>query len=297
MIQVTPQGERLVARFRAMGSPCEVLAESSDAAGFTRVAQLVAHDALRIEHKFTRFGHHGVLALLRRHAGRRVWLDAEAAQLIGIAADWHARSGGLFDITCGVLQRLWHFEDADAPPTASAVAAALERVGFHRLRWDPPALMVPPGIEIDLGGLGKEYAVDRAHDLLAAQLDAPSLVNFGGDLRATRPPRLGHWRIGIESAAGSRAGGRVIDLSSGALATSGDAHRHIERGGRRYGHILDPRTGWPVPDAPSAVSVAAGTCVESGMLAKLALLHGAGAADFLASVGARGWVTPPGQLH
>jgi thiamine biosynthesis lipoprotein len=120
---------------------------------------------------------------------------------------------------------------------------------------------------------------------------------LGGDLRATRAPRQGHWRIGLETAEGRRAGGTVITLGSGALATSGDARRHVVVGGVRYGHILDPRTGWPVPDAPCAASVAAPTCLESGLLAKVALLKGPGAAEYLAAAGVRYWVTPARQDH
>ena len=296
-MQITSEGDRLVARFRAMGSPCEVLAEAAEPEEFHHVAGLVAGEAWRIERKFSRFGHSGVLALLRRRAGRCVRLDAETAGLIGLAADWHERSAGLFDITTGALQRLWRFGEAAVPPDPEAVARTLAQVGFHRLRWERPEFWLPARMELDLDGLAKEYAVDRAHDLVAARLDAPALVNFGGDLRVTRAPRRGHWRVGLETADGARAGGSVVALGSGALATSGDARRHVVAGGVRYGHILDPRTGWPVPEAPRAVSVAAPTCVESGLLAKVALLHGSGAATYLAACGARGWVTTARQDH
>jgi thiamine biosynthesis lipoprotein len=275
-----------------MGSPCELLAEGADPRHFARVADEVAAEAWRIEVKFTRFGDSGVLALLRRRAGRSVRVDAETAALIDLAALWYERSGGLFDITCGALQRLWRFEDAAAPPAPEAVARVLRHVGFQRLRWERPLLRLPLGMELDLGGLGKEYAVDRAHDLLVRQLDAPALVNFGGDLRVTRAPRRGHWRVGLETAAGARSGGRIVALAAGALATSGDARRHVVAGGVRYGHVLDPRSGWPVADAPAAVSVAAPTCIEAGLLAKIALLQGREAATYLATIGVRSWIAP-----
>jgi thiamine biosynthesis lipoprotein len=296
-MHVARHGRMLAARFRAMGSPCELLAEDADPGEFHAVAQQVEREVARIECKFTRFGDSGVLALLRRRAGRRVWLDAETATLIDIAAHWHRHSGGLIDITGGVLQRLWRFGTAVSPPDAAAVARALERTGFARLRWNAPLLELPAGMELDLGGLCKEYAVDRAHDIVAARLAAPALVNLGGDLRVTRAPHGGHWRVGLETAEGGRAGGRVVRLACGALATSGDARRHVRDGSVRYGHILDPRTGWPVPRAPAAVSVAAHTCIESGMLAKVALLHGARAGDYLEAAGARCWIAPAPRLH
>jgi hypothetical protein len=108
-----------------MGSACELLAETVDAAGFHAVAQQVEREVARIECKYTRYGRSGVLALLRRRAGRRVWLDAETARLIDIAAQWHERSAGLFDITGGALQRLWRFERAKRPPDATAASAHL----------------------------------------------------------------------------------------------------------------------------------------------------------------------------
>ncbi len=279
-----------VAGFRAMASPCEILAQDVDPARLARVAGEVVAEVRRIERKFTRFGAAGVPAQLRRCAGRSARVDAETAMLIDIAALWHERSGGLFDITCGALQQLWRFGVATRPPTPDAVARVLPHVGFHRLRWTPPMLSMPPGMEIDLGGIGKEYAVDRAHDLLAAQLDTPALVNLGGDLRITRPLRRGHWCIGLESAEAARVGGRVVALAAGALATSGETRRHIVAGGVRYGHLLDPRTGWPVTGAPAAVSVTAPTCIEAGLLAKTALLQGPAAASYLAVAGARFWI-------
>jgi thiamine biosynthesis lipoprotein len=296
-VHVTRHGDLLAARFRAMASPCELLAEDADAAQFHAAAQRVEREVARIECKYTRFGRSGVVALLRRRAGRRVWLDTESAALLDSAAHWYRRSDGLFDITGGALQRLWRFGAATTLPDPAAIERALAHCGFERLHWQAPHLELPPGMELDLGGLCKEYAVDRAHDILAACLDAPALVNLGGDLRVTRARRAGPWRIGLESGSGTRRGGRIVTLAAGALATSGGARRHVELHGVRYGHILDPRTGWPVAHAPAAVSVAAPTCIESGLQAKIALLHGAGAADYLLASGLRGWIAPAAGLH
>jgi thiamine biosynthesis lipoprotein len=151
---------------------------------------------------------------------------------------------------------------------------------------------MPAGMEIDFGGICKEYAVDRAATLLRESSSTATLVNFGGDLAVARPPeRRSCWRVGIESAdypAGSAA--RLLDLSAGALATSGDARRFLVRDGMRYGHILDPRTGWPIADAPRSVTVAADTCTQAGMLSTLAMLEGQAAETFLDHQGVRYWV-------
>jgi thiamine biosynthesis lipoprotein len=117
-------------------------------------------------------------------------------------------------------------------------------------------------------------------------------VNFGGDLALTRArPDGAPWRVGIDD--GSRPGEpvRLVNLVAGGLASSGDAHRFVLRAGVRYGHILDARTGWPVERAPGCVTVAAGTCVEAGMLCTLAMLRGPDAEAFLEAQGVRFWVS------
>ena len=145
-------------------------------------------------------------------------------------------------------------------------------------------------MEIDFGGIGKEYAVDLVADWVAAQTESPVLVNFGGDLRCTgAPPKNGAWLVGIDSIAQSGEAARRIELKSGALATSGDAKRHIEIEGVRYGHIFDARTGWPAPGAPRSITVAAATCSQAGSYSTLAMLQGDGAEAFLTGEGVQFW--------
>jgi thiamine biosynthesis lipoprotein len=172
-------------------------------------------------------------------------------------------------------------------------------VGWQRLRWQRPWLTLAPGMELDFGGVGKEYAVDRVLDLLMARCRGPLLVNFGGDLAVSGPQADGSpWRVGIERPGGAReaadapaqAGELLLELSQGALATSGDARRFLLKDGVRHGHILDPRSGWPVAGAPRSVTVAAGTCTEAGLFSTLAMLQGPGAEAFLAAQGLPHWV-------
>jgi thiamine biosynthesis lipoprotein len=129
--------------------------------------------------------------------------------------------------------------------------------------------------------------------LLAAETGCALLVNFGGDLTARGPRRNGSgWTIGIEDprrTADPHASAMHFELERGGVATSGDSRRYFCSDGVRYSHILDPRTGWPVPEAPRSVTVVAGTCIEAGMLATLAMLHGPGAERFLAAQGLRYW--------
>jgi thiamine biosynthesis lipoprotein len=286
-----PRGEHLIAvRFAAMASPCEVLLPAAHAPAALELGALAAEEAWRIERKFSRYRDDSVLAMIHSRRGRPVEVDTETAQLIDFARRCYELSGGLFDVTSGVLRHAWRFDGSDRVPDAATVERLVARVGFERLEWQRPLLTLPAGMELDFGGIGKEYAVDLAYDRLAAHCSAPFLLNFGGDLRANRPPAQGCWQVGVERPDRERNAGLLLDLERGALATSGDSHRYLLKDGVRYGHILDPRTGWPVRDAPRSVTVAASSCIEAGLLATLALLHGAQAKAFLQQQGVRHWV-------
>ena len=276
--------------FAAMASPCEVLVAGGDAATAAEIGRRAAAEAGRIEAKYSRYREDSVLAALNRSGGQALEVDSETGLLLDFAAHCHELSGGLFDITSGVLRRAWRFDGSDRIPTREAVAALLPLVGFKRLRWQRPLLTVPAGMELDFGGIAKEYAVDRVLLSLAAQFDLPLLVNFGGDLCCNRPPPSAPWQVGVERPDALGEPAMILELSQGALATSGDTRRFLLRDGVRYSHILDPTTGWPVPDAPRSVTVAAASCVEAGMLATMALLRGGGAKAFLDAAGARYWI-------
>jgi thiamine biosynthesis lipoprotein len=196
-------------------------------------------------------------------------------------------SDGMFDITSGALRRVWKFDGGDRVPSPAQLREALQHVGWHRATWTDSTLTLPAGMEIDLGGLGKEYAVDRTAVLLTGQTRDPFLVNFGGDLFASGARGGGRpWGVGIDDP--ERTGTAVlyhVEFTVGGLATSGDARRFVRWNGRRLGHVLDPRTGWPVEGAPRSVTVLDHTCLEAGSLSTLACLLGPRAREFLEQQG------------
>ncbi|MCK6425769.1 MAG: FAD:protein FMN transferase [Burkholderiaceae bacterium] len=303
-LEVLPQGWR--GRFEAMASPCELLIEGGDRALAAALLDTAQAEALRIEHKYSRYRDDSVLARLHAADGRPVEVDDETALLLDFAARCHALSGGRFDITSGVLRAAWRFDGSDRLPAPETVAALLPRIGWPRVQWARPWLTLPAGMELDLGGLGKEYAVDRVLGLLRRQLQVQAgsadavalLVNFGGDLAVGGPRADGSaWQIGIETPAGAPAvplarpdAAAQLALRAGGLATSGDARRFLLKDGVRYSHILDPRDGWPVRGAPRSVTVAAPSCIEAGVLATLAMLQGPGAEAWLQAQGLPHWV-------
>lgn len=270
-------------RFRAMGSPCELVCEAAIRADALELTELVAQEAWRIEDKLSRYLDGNIVARINSADGKPVGVDDETADLLDFAETLYELSEHRFDITSGVLRRVWQFDGGDQVPDPQSVRDTLRYVGWHQVDWRRPVLQMPRGMEIDLGGIGKEYAVDRCASLIRTRDASPSLVNFGGDLAATATPRRRRsWKVAVEGDAPGEPE-RIIDLKQGALATSGDARRFLMKNGVRYGHILDPVTGWPVPDAPRSITIAARSCVQAGMISTLAMLKGAAAETFLDS--------------
>jgi len=273
-----------------MANPCEVLCETTDEKAALAISEAAAAEAFRIERKFSRYRDDSVVHTIHASHGATIVLDEETSQLVDYAATLWQLSDGAFDITSGVLRYAWRFSEPQNTPTAAAIRELLQRVGWQRVLWARPKLTLPDGMEIDFGGIGKEYAVDRTITILGDSLDVPTLVNFGGDLRTAGPrPAAGAWQVGIESIEAAGEADKLIKLATGALATSGDTHRYVEIDGRRYGHILDARTGWPASDAPRSVTVAADTCSQAGTFTTLAMLQGQDAETFLEREGVRYW--------
>ncbi|MEQ9562559.1 MAG: FAD:protein FMN transferase, partial [Woeseiaceae bacterium] len=211
-------------RFTAMGSPCEVLVASEDEKLARSLLQIVADEAWRIEKKFSRYLPDNIVARINNSDGRFVSVDDETANLLDFAARLYELSAGRFDITSGVLRKAWTFDGSGRFPSAGQVQTILKSVGWQRISWVRPEIRLRQGMQIDLGGIGKEYAVDKAAGLLSRESSTPCLVNFGGDLVATGEQRDPHgWQVGIEAPDHFNSAQRLIRLSSGALATSGDS--------------------------------------------------------------------------
>ena len=291
-MSVTRESDTFVGRFAAMASPCETLVDTDDAAEAEALSAIAQAEASRIEAKFSRYLEGNVVDRINRAAGAPVAVDDETAHLLDYAAACHEMSDGMFDITSGALRRVWKFDGGDRVPTPEAVAGVLQKVGWQRARWADHTLTLPEGMEIDFGGIGKEYAVDRAAGLIAARTHCAFLVNFGGDLFASGARREGRaWAVGVDDP--TRPGESAvyrIDITRGGLATSGDARRFVLHRGKRLGHILNPKTGWPVEDAPRSVTVVAPTCMEAGTLSTLASLSGPGARALLEREGVSFWI-------
>jgi thiamine biosynthesis lipoprotein len=261
--------------FDAMASPCELRLQGPDEACLHAAAQAAIAEVRRIERKYSRYDDASIVSRINAAAGsgQPIEVDDETAALLDFAAHLHALSEGLFDITSGVLRRAWNFR-VPRVPTQQEIDALLPLIGWQQVHWRERCIALPRiGMELDFGGFGKEYAADRAAEVLGREGVAHGYVNLGGDIRAAGGRRDGSgWRIAIRHPRRDDALLRTIELHAGALATSGDYERYFEVDGRRYCHLLDPRSGWPVSYWQS-VSVIAPTCAAAGAACTIAALR------------------------
>lgn len=269
--------------FEAMGSPCEARLYAHDRERAAAAAEAAVREVRRIEAAFSRYRDDNTLHAINAtgEAGGAILVDDETADLLDAAFDAYRQSGGLFDITSGVLREVWK-DKLDSIPSQTALANALARVGLEKVVWDRPKLSFrQPGMQIDFGGIGKEYAADRAAEECRAYGVVSGVIDLGGDLRVIGPhPDGAPWRIGVRDPERPERAVVTLFVERGGVATSGNYERFWLLDGKRYGHILDPRSGWPV-EGLSSVTVAAPTCQAAGLAATIAMLKGAEGAAWL----------------
>lgn len=276
-------------RFRAMGSPCELALYAPNREDLERARDAACREIARLETKYSRYREDSLASRINRSAGtpEGVEVDEETAALLDFAATAFAESDGRFDPTSGVLRGIWNFH-ADRVPDRKEIDAALRLVGWSKLHWERPRLVLPvAGMELDFGGFVKEYAADRVAETLRQAGLAHGLVDLGGDMTIVGPhPDGSPWRIGIrDPRAPSEAIARIA-LHEGGLATSGDYERCMIVDGVRYSHLLDPRNGESFRRGPACISVRAPHCLVAGVTATIAMLHEETEAEsFLATLG------------
>lgn len=276
--------------FKAMASPCSIQLDTRGGQGdatLRHAAQAAIAEVQRIEHKYSRYRTDSIVSQINQSASQAnsVELDDETAQLVAFAGNLWQMSDGLFDITSGVLRKAWDFK-LHRMPKPDDLAALLPLVGWDKVDLSPAGIRLSrPGMELDFGGFGKEYAADRAAAVLQSHGIAHALVNLGGDLHA-----LGEcaWPIDVqhprpEDGKDTLA---VLSLQHGGLATSGDYERFFVHAGKRYCHVLNPFTGWPVAYWQS-VTVLAANATTAGALTTIAMLKEEHAQAWLQSQGVR----------
>jgi FAD:protein FMN transferase len=265
--------------FHAMGTNCEVqyaCEEPKRAAAFERTALswVQAYEA-----KYSRYRDSSLVSRINSAAGREwVEVDAEMEQMLKLCDTLYFLTQGILDPTALPLLRIWNYK-AEHPvlPTEEAIAVARRLVGWPKVQRSTGKIFLPEaGMALDFGGFGKEYAVDIVAQIAADLGITNVLVDFGHDLRAFgKPPGRPAWHIGLEDpkSPGVSSGSVALGGSRG-IASSGDYLRRFMLNGKRYGHIIDPRTGRPVSNGCVQCTVIAGTCLHAGVLSTTAFVLG-----------------------
>ena len=273
--------------FKAMGTTCSIQLYAQNTRLAKHISAGVISDVNRLEQKYSRYRSDSLLSDINRLAikGGQIQVDDETASLLNYAATCYQQSDGLFDITSGVLRQIWQFQQ-NALPDEEQIAAIRNRMGWQRLNWSAPQLEFPePGLELDFGGIVKEYAVDRAAVIAQESGMHYGIINLGGDIRVVGPHANGQpWVVGIQHPREQQQVIQKINISQGALASSGDYERCIIVNNQRYGHVFNPRTGWPVSHL-AAVSVVSELCVIAGSAATIAMLKESSGTQWLAQLG------------
>ena len=290
-IQIKTNTDFSVGQFAAMACPCEILIESTDSDHVHMLTELAYAEAKRIEKKFSRYRDDNIIYKINSAQGSTVSIDSETALLFEFANQCFELSEGKFDITSGILRKIWKFDGSDNVPSQDQVNAIKTHIGWHNVNYNKSSITLPDNMEIDLGGIAKEYAVDATVSILKQHTDKSFLVNFGGDIACPKPKQNNTpWSIGVDDPANTgKKSVAHISLYQGGLATSGDSRRFLIKDSIRYSHILNPKTGYPIPDAPHSVTVIANTCTEAGMLATFAILQGKDAEEFLDAQEVKYW--------
>lgn len=264
--------------FRALGTTCRILVggPAESAVPFFRAA---LNWVAAFEAKYSRFLGESLVSRINCAAGEDwVALDREAEAIFGLCHELNFLSRGIFDPTSLPVVALWNWKEPRTTlPSEAEIAAAMALVGWREVQRAPGKIRLPRrGMSLDLGGMGKEYAVDQI--VLLAQRSGFSsvLADFGADVRTAGPPpdRRAAWHIGLENPQKPGTCWTGLAIREAAVATSGDYIRKFELNGRRYGHIVDPRTGWPVTHGLRAVSVVAPSCTQAGFLSTAAFVRG-----------------------
>lgn len=259
-----------------MGGPARLVinAPPEQQLDLDKIAHLVRTLLETLEARYSRYQAESIVSIINRRAGSGVFteIDPETQALLDLAGRLWDASGGLFDITSGPLRQAWDFRaGGSADPTQIDSARLL--VGWEKIEWQASSFHLPtPGMEIDLGGLAKEYAADSAISVMRGLKVTSALIELAGDVATIGDSEDGTpWRVGIQDpdGVGSLC---AVQLSNAAIATSGNYARRIDHEGKQYGHLINPQTGWPV-EGPISVSVLDSHCLTAGAVATVACLH------------------------
>jgi len=286
----------------SMACVYSIVAYDDDAAALPGIVEAALDEVDRIDRLMSHYRPASPLSRLNREAaGRPVRVEPELFEFIARSLEYSRDSGGAFDITVGPLMKAWGFFGGDGRvPDERELRAVRRRVGYRHVVLDPVERTVRfdvEGLEIDLGGIAKGYAVDRAVTVLRRSAVAAALVSAGGSTVYAfgAPPERQTWDLDVQDPLAPARVALTLHLRDRALSVAGSSEKYFEAGGVRYSHIMDPRSGRPVPGVLS-VAVLAANGTEADAIDNVAFVKGVeGSRGYLARRGAEAYFLRPGR--
>jgi thiamine biosynthesis lipoprotein len=273
----------------SMACAYAIVAYGEDAGALPGIVEAAFDEVDRIDRLMSHYKPESPLSRLNREAAdRAVAVEPELFDFIAESLRYSRDSDGAFDVTVGPLMKAWgFFRGGGRIPAEGELAELRQRVGYRHVVLDPTARTIRfdrPGVELDLGGIAKGYAVDRAVVVLRARGVAAALVSAGGStvFGLGAPPGSMAWEVGIQDPADTGANALTVKLRDRALSVSGSYEKSFEHDGVTYSHIMDPRTARPVQGMLS-VAVLSATGTEGDALDDALFVRGVdGSREYLA---------------
>jgi thiamine biosynthesis lipoprotein len=271
---------RLEQTLDSMGSVFSVVAYGEDRAKLLAAVDSAFEEVRRIDRLLSNYRSDSELSRVNREAGKGpVQVSEELYRLLEACHAYHQESAGAFDISVGPLMKLWGFyKGSGRLPHRAEIRGVFGRIGFDKVKLDHGTRTVQflkDGVELDPGGIGKGYAVDRIIDILRAAKVQSALVSAGNSsiYALGTPPHDPGWKISLRHPKdASRSVGEVV-LKDASLSTSGTSEKFFRAEGKVYSHIMDPRTGFPAQGMAS-VSVIAPRTLDSEAWTKPVFING-----------------------
>lgn len=263
---------------KVMGTLCEVQVHDDNAAAAARAMTAALDEMARVDRLLSNYIPDSELSRMNASAAKAPFhASPELYAFVKRSRVYFDDTLGTFDPTMGAVVRAWgFFTPHPAPPSAADAAAARARTGFDKVRLDDATRSVSyavDGLEIDPGGIGKGYAVDRAADVLRGLGVTSALVSAGGSTLYAigHPPGHDGWKVAIRDPSRRADSLAIVSLRDSAVSTSGVSERFVVENGHRYAHIIDPRTGEP-SEGMCQVTLIAPDATASDALTKAAFL-------------------------
>ena len=271
---------RLEASVDAMGSTYTVALYGESRDQLEAIVEEAFNEVRRLDRMLSNYRRDSEWSEVNRFAAERpVKVTPELFRLLEKCVDYSRRSEGAFDISVGPLMKVWGFyRGSGRLPGPQEIRQAMENVGYRNILLDKERRTVgfsKPGVELDPGGIGKGYAVDRMADVLRQNGITSGLISAGSSsiYALGTPPGAPGWKVSIRHPRDSRRVAAEVYLKNESMSTSGNYEKFFRADGRMYSHIMDPRTGWPATGMLS-VSVIAPTTLDSEAWTKPFYING-----------------------